>query len=92
MRVQLHFEIREEDGRLWFKRYFLEDFPCLPNLFDYVEAGSVLSSIEDDNDVLENLNSKIYYIAQIVWFKDEKGIYPLLVCMERTAPQETNKE
>lgn len=91
MRVQLHFEIREDDGRLWFKRYILDDFPCLPNLYDYIEAAGILTSIEEDKDVLETLNSRIYYIAQIVWMKDEKGIYPLLVCMEREEHQEQNK-
>lgn len=83
MRVQLHFEIREDDGRLWFKRYFIEGFPSLPHLYDYVEAASILNNIETDKDVVDTLNSRIYYIAQIVWFKDEAGIYPLLVCMER---------
>jgi len=92
MRVQLHFEIREDDGRLWFKRYFIEDFPCLPNLYDYVEAPSLLNNIEEDKDVMETLNNRIYYIAQIVWFKDDAGIFPLLVCMERVIEQEGNKE
>ena len=88
MRVQLHFEIREDDGRLWFKRYMVDDFPCLPNLYDYVEAAGVINPLEEDKDVLETLDSRIYYIAQVVWMRDEKGVYPLLVCMERQVPQE----
>ncbi len=87
MRVQLHFDIKEDDGRLWFKRYFIEDFPCLPNLYNYIEAASVLNGLEDET-ILTNLDQRIYYVSQIVWLKDEKGFYPLIVCSEREDVQE----
>ena len=83
MRVQLHFDIQEEDRRLWFKRYFMDNFPHLPNLYDYIEAGSLLNGVEEDTTVLKNLEQRIYYVSQIVWLKDEMGIYPLIVCSER---------
>ena len=88
MRVQLHFDVKEEDGRLWFKRYFMEDFPTLPNLYNYVEATSLLNGIEENTDIIANLDQRIYYVSQIVWLKDEQGVYPLIVCSEREDAQE----
>ena len=87
MRVQLHFDVKEEDGRLWFKRYFIEDFPHLPNLYNYIEAVSLLKGIEENSDIITSLDQRIYYVSQIVWLKDEKGIYPLIVCSEREDEQ-----
>lgn len=90
MRVQLHFDVKEEDGRLWFKRYFIEDFPQLPNLYNYIEAASLLKGIEENTEILTNLDHRIYFVAQIVWLKDEKGIYPLIVCSEREEASEAS--
>ncbi len=88
MRIQLHIDIQEEDGRLWYKRYFIEGFPCLPNLYNFIEVASILNGVEEDEQLLTTADKKVYYVSQIVWLKDESGIYPLVVCSEREAQPE----